>query len=201
MSSTSRDSGALEALASAEFGKLYPAESQLVIGAPTPTVVCCGFNPPVNVARLMADPSYLPEFSETGNPAGQVGPWSSERNVRAELIRWLCVKREAQVLVNATGIQLLGARIVGSLDLSWTEVPFRVSLKRCRLTAPAFFVGCQILELDLEGCWTGPINADSIRVKQNFNLRYGFHADGLVTLVGAQIGGTLGCGDSAEGDH
>jgi hypothetical protein len=195
MSHTTHDRTALEALAQGEFGQLSDSERALVRAVPTADPAFCGPGP-TDMDGALKNHAYLPEFSDTGLPSEGVPRWDPERNVRAELIRWLCLNREAKALVNPKGIQLVGARIVQSLDLRWTEIPFRVSLKRCRFQDNALFTGSQILELDLEGCWTRQVNADTIRVKQNLNLRYGFHADGLVRLVGAQIGGTLGCGES-----
>jgi hypothetical protein len=56
------------------------------------------------------------------------GSWIADRVVRAECIAWLCTDREASALVTHRGIQIIGMRIDGQLDLSYAEInfPFRI---------------------------------------------------------------------------
>jgi len=166
----------MEALARDHFGDLYPAEKKMVCAAVTPEIAVCG------PSDDKTDSSNDPKFSEN---------WGHERDVRAQVIRWLCVDREAKLLVDPRGIQLLGARITDSLDLAFADVPFSIALIRCRLTEPANLHSFQILALDMGGSWTGPINANSAVVKRDVFFRRGFRADGEVLLSGAQIAGDL----------
>jgi hypothetical protein len=65
----------------------------------------------------------------TNDPAN-ADSWSHDREVRAELIRWLCVADpNAAPLVDPVGIRLLGARITGRLNLSRIHVPFPIVLR------------------------------------------------------------------------
>ena len=214
----------METLARAAFRDLTAAERTLVRAACTPEVAYPGQD--VGLARCSLEyrtreasgslpipkpgfaqylleymkkavPSSFPEFSETGSPGNAVKKWDESRNIRGEVIRWLSVDSKAKALVDPTGIQLFGARITGQIDLSYVNVPFRISLKRCRVGAPALFVNSQIPELDLEGSWTGPINLDGAHIKHNLNLRFGFMANGTVRLVGAVVEGMLSCGESS----
>src|SRR5579872_2619557 len=170
----------LEDLARAAFSTFSPAEINLIHAATTTHRAYCG------PSQDEGDPSNDPEHSE----AGSAQPWGPDREVRAELIRWLCLDRQTQPLVDARGLQLFGARVTGELDLRHATVPFPLSFVHCRLTDPAYFVSCQIPRLDFSGSWTGSISADGAAIKQHIFL-CGTHVDGVVELVQAHIDGTL----------
>ncbi len=63
-----------------------------------------------------AGPSAVP--NDPSNDPSHADRWDHDREVRAELIRWLCVDPDASRLVDPRGIRLLGARVTGKLDLS-----------------------------------------------------------------------------------
>ena len=173
----------LEALARADFPDLSMGELALVRAACTPLAACCG--------------PYHDKNTYKSNDPALSNKWGPEREVRGELIRWLCVNAKAKALVDPAGIQLVGAKITTTLDLNYVRVPFRIALKRCRLTMDSTLIEADIPELDLEGSWTKSINADGIHIRHNLNLRWGFRADGTVSLNGAHIEGSLGCGEGS----
>ncbi|HEY4360506.1 MAG TPA: hypothetical protein VGN17_06040 [Bryobacteraceae bacterium] len=172
-------------LVQAEFPGLSDAEQELIRQAVTTETACAGPHDPNDAANY-------PEFSEVDTPE-HGAPWEKKREVRAGLIRWLCVNAEAAALVDPNGIQLFGARITGILKLDFVTIPFPLRLRRCRLTALTSLLGCQIPRLDLEGSWTEAIAADGAVVKQSVFLSQGFQANGTVSLVTCQIGGSLVC--------
>ena len=53
-----------------------------------------------------------------GDEPEKADTWPASRNVRADLIRCLCVDREAREQVDPKGVRIQGARIKGRLDLS-----------------------------------------------------------------------------------
>jgi sRNA-binding regulator protein Hfq len=126
-----------------------------------------------------------------GTPGAPDERWPGARSVRADLIRWLVVDREARKLVDPRGVFILGARITGVLDMSYTNALFPLVLFRCRLEQPLNLVGARMVMLSLEGSWTGPIGADGLKVGGAIFLRNGFHAEGEVRLLGASVGGVL----------
>jgi len=143
----------------------------------------------------MADCRYL---GGDGNPANADGTreapdekWPETRNVRADLIRWLVVDREARELVDPRGVLILGARITGSLDFSYTNVLFPLFLEGCRLEQPLILLAAKMTTLSLAGSWTEAISADGLKLDGAIFLRNGFHAEGEVSLSGATIGGIL----------
>src|SRR5208282_460679 len=71
-----------------------------------------------------------------GDDRAKPEKWHASCNVRADLIRWLVVDREARKQVDPRGVQIQGARITGDLDLSSTNIPFPLFLWDCRLDWP-----------------------------------------------------------------
>ena len=109
----------LKAIIVQRFGNLSRAETALLNCAPTGKPAICGPNShPDDVAN---------------NPAHSDN-WGSERIIRAELIRWLCVDQTASNAVDRRGIWIFAAKIIGELDLSYATVPFPLRIEQCLLT-------------------------------------------------------------------
>lgn len=119
--------------------------------------------------------------------------WGPERGVRAALIRWLCIDSRAAGLVDATGLRISAARIIGDLGLDYVTLHFPLALRRCRISGKTSLVGAILPVLDLSGSWTGPIDANGVNIDQAMFLSAGFRSDGLVSLYDAKIGGNLDC--------
>ena len=159
---------------------LSAAEERLVRAAPDGTVADCrglgGGDDPEKADGTLGAPDEK---------------WPDTRTVRADLIRWLCVDREAREQVDPKGVWIQGARITDGLDLSFTNVLFPLVLFRCRLDQPLNLQYAKMPVLSLEGSWTGAIAADGLNLEGDILLRNGFHAEGEVRLLGATIGGSL----------
>jgi hypothetical protein len=168
----------LEALAQARFGELSEAELKLLRAAPNGGVALCG-------------PSA--QDDDPANDPAKADEWGPEREIRAELIRWLCKDCDAANAVDPGGIQIHGAKISGGLDLSFVSVPFPLRTKQCRFTENASLISTQLPALNLGGSRVLSVVADRTEVKGNVFLRDGFRAEGAVRLLGAQIGGDLDC--------
>jgi hypothetical protein len=172
-----RDNG-LETLARERFGDLSQAELRLLKAAAKGAIACCG------PSRQDDDP---------GDDPAKADQWGPEREVRAELIRWLCVDSSARGAVDPRGIQVLGARIAGRLDLGFVHVPFPLALLRCRLTEPAILTSAHLPALNLRGSRVQSILADGAHVEGDVLLTNSFTAEGEVRLLDAQVGGSLEC--------
>jgi len=157
---------------------LSKAEEKLVRAAPDGYVAVCG--PNMNWDDPANDPSKAEE-------------WGADREIRAELIRWLCVDRRAKELVDPRGIQVVGAKISDSLDLDNVTIPFRLRLQRCLLMQELTLIGAQMPVLDLQHTRVRAITADGVIVKGDVFFSEGFSAKGEVRLLGAQIEGDLNC--------
>jgi hypothetical protein len=164
-----------------KFGPLSRAESRMLHAAATEGIAFGGGS------EDPSDPSNDPRFSQTGDPAKVVSPWGSDRDIRAELIRWLFVNEAAKKLLDPSGIRVLGARVVGDLNLASVNVPVPISLNRCRILRPASFHSSQLESLDMEGCWTKDLDIASATVRDSLALSGGFHADGQVDLSRTRI--------------
>jgi hypothetical protein len=165
--------------ARARFADLTQAELKMLDAATTGEPAYCGPSPDDE------DPGNNPDSSDT---------WGPERDIRAELIRWLCVNRDAAAWIDPRGLQIYAARISGRLDLSFAVVRFPLLLLSCRIADAMNLRFAQIEFLDLSGSLVPGLAADGMRVRGALNLRDGLRADGEVRLLGAEIGGDLDCG-------
>jgi hypothetical protein len=182
---TQEPPGKLEQLAEARFrGTLTLSERKLMRAAP---------NAPPRNSIAQCGPN-LNEKDPQNDPSKADKEWGPEREIRAEVIRWLCVEEEAKREVDPKGIWVYGAKITGKLDLSYVIVPFPIKLVHCRLMGDGKLYGAQLPLLSLQGSWVRAISADRLDVKGSVYLRNGFHAEGEVRLLGAQVGGDFDCG-------
>jgi hypothetical protein len=104
----------LESLAREHFKDLTAAEIELLRRAYKGVFAVCGPNMVVDEPR--------------NDPSKAEHDWKEDRSIRANLIRWICVDRQAKDLVDPKGIQVYGAIIPDALDLVSVAVPFPFSL-------------------------------------------------------------------------
>jgi sRNA-binding regulator protein Hfq len=161
-----------------------PSELKLLCAVTSGEVAYCGPNLEYD------DPTNDPEHSEE---------WPTDRDVRGSLIRWLCGDAQAAKLIDPKGIQLLGARVVGetgsqlALDLESVVGPFPLGLLRCRVEGSIILRNAELPRMILSGSWIEELGGDGLKVKGDLFLRNGFHSDGEVRLLGADVGGDLNC--------
>ncbi|HKN02299.1 MAG TPA: hypothetical protein VJX23_17440 [Candidatus Binataceae bacterium] len=172
-------------LAEGEFSNLTPAETALLKFAGSLRSEPGGF--------AAAGPSGKPD--DPSNDPAHADNWGKEREVRAELIEWLCVDESAKKLV-PRGIRLLGARITGKLDLAHVTIPFALTLRNCSIGERMTFENMALPQLDLSGCYTGEIDAENIVIHGNL-LMNDLHASGGASFPNSTIGGNL----LARGSH
>lgn len=186
------DSTPLIRLAASEFPNLSHTERALL-----------EFADVKNRARgdfAAAGPSAVP--NDPSNDPMHADRWGHDREVRAELIRWLCVDPDASRLVDPRGIRLLGARVTGKLDLSHVRIPFGIAMIRCLVPEQINLDSAEIPKLNLNGSTTGEIFAQNIVVEGDADIGsdgidYGgpFRASGEVYLWGARVGGSANFAD------
>ncbi|HEV2171849.1 MAG TPA: hypothetical protein VGR40_12920, partial [Candidatus Binatus sp.] len=182
---SSPDNSRLIALAAARFPNLTHAERAML-----------WYSDADNVDRgeiAVAGPSSSREDSSNDPAHGR--EWEKQREIRASLIRWLCTDLDVIRLVDPGGIRVLGARIANRIDLSNIRVPFAITLNKCAIEQRLRLAGAEIPQLDLNGCYTGEIEAEGLKVDHQLSLGDGFRASGEVDLEGAKIGGDLYCRD------
>ena len=170
----------LETLARQQFPEppLSEAEHRLLLAAP-------------KGETAMGGPNF--DDKDKHNDPAKAAEWGNERAIRAELIRWLCVDREAINRIDPRGVLVYAAKISGSLDLSYVTVPFPLRLARCSLTEDSDLSYATIPALYMDGSSTQSLNVDGAHVKGNVYFNDGFSAKGQVRLAGIEIGDTLDC--------
>ena len=132
--------------------------------------------------------------TDPSNDPAHTDQWPASRQIRASLIRWICVDHEALGLIDPKGIRVIGARIVGGLDLSLISVPIPVVLHNCVFAEVINLDGAEIPDLELDGSYAGEIHASGLNVRNNLSMGKGFHAYGAIFLDHAKIGLDLDCG-------
>lgn len=143
----------LEKLARSRFAELSKAELQLLYSSTKGEIAYCG--PSKNDADSANDPH-------------RADRWSSERGVRAELVRWLCVSSEAAKTVDPRGIHVYAGRVTGKLDLSDVTVNFPLRFERCLLSADTNLQYVKIPTVSFTGSRVRSINADGANVAGEF---------------------------------
>jgi hypothetical protein len=126
----------------------------------------------------------------TNNP-GDADSWTHDRDVRAEMIRWLSADPDTAGLVDPGGVRLLGARVTGRLNLSQIHVPFPIVLRNCAIPERMTLAASHIPSLDVGGSHIRELDAPGIEVENDLKLDSGFKAEGEVNLFEARIGGSL----------
>jgi hypothetical protein len=169
----------LKHVAKLAFGQLYPTEIKLLNNATRS----------LNESILAGQPD-----KETDYDAVIDGEkWGREREIRSKVLRWLCVDEYAKNQIDVHGLNVTGAKITDSLDLSFVTVPFGLSLQQCYFEEPLTLYQCELLGLTLTGSYARGVNLNDSKIKGTLNLDEGFRCDGLVDIQSAHIGGSLHC--------
>jgi len=143
----------------------------------------------------VAGPSKDP-LDPSNDPKGAAA-WTGDRDIRSTLIEWLAVDHTAIARIHPSGIRVLGARVVGSLDLSNVRVPFAITMIQCSIPEQIRLEATEIPRLDLDGSYTGEIFAPDIHVAGSLFFGddghdYGpFHADGEIDISRGKVDGDL----------
>jgi hypothetical protein len=152
--------------------------------------------PPKFRGKLTKAEKLLVENAPIGKPAecGQiVSTANSDLRIDADLIRWLCRGEELAKAIDPRGLEIRGAEIAGPLELSFAAIPFPLSFYDCRLDSDADLSYIKIPALHLDGTATRLIDLQGAEVKADIRLNQNFSSEGKVSLVGAEIGGSLDC--------
>jgi hypothetical protein len=165
----------LRALATERFPTLTPAEERLM-----------------DCAADGKEADYKSP-NDDENDLRQADTWGPERTIHAEVLRWLCVDRDAIRHIDPKGLSIHGARIDGELDLRMVTISFPLFLVRCAIRAPVNLAFAEVRLVGIEGSIGESIHGDGMVVHGDLWLRDGFLAKGGVRLVNVTIAGTLDC--------
>ena len=181
------DTGSLVSMAARRFQNLTVAERNLLEYADVTNQHRGEFS----VGGTSAEPK------DPSNDPARSASWPIQRNIRAELIRWLLVDRTAISRVDPKGISVLGARIVGNLDLSHIHAERTIGLVRCQLESINLDLA-EIQSLDLSGSYATSVHADHVVSRSSMFLGWDgtdrggdFHCSGKVYIPAARVDGEL----------
>ena len=113
--------------------------------------------------------------------------------IRAGLIRFLLLGGDAEHPVHEDGVELHGARIDDELDLHQMQSSLCLFVHLCYFLKAPILVDASMPTLALDGSFCPGLLADGLILKGDLLLRNGFHSVGVVSLVGAEIEGSIDC--------
>jgi hypothetical protein len=163
-------------LARARFGSLSAAELAVVRSAARRELAWVG--PDANPDNPANDPR-------------QGEDWGPERSVRADLLRWLYTEPEVSRRIDPSGVGIAGARITGTLDLSYVKADTPITLVRCYIPDGIDLAFSHLQTFEVRGSSTGPISADLSELAGDLSIRFGTH--GPLSFFRSRIGGNLDC--------
>lgn len=184
MSCNEGKSSSLRDLAAQRFQNLTDAEEKLLLGAANGTPACCG---PAGTGP-----------NDPKNALARACTWGRSREIRADLILWLCGDQDANKLVHSKGVTVACAKVSGILDISALAVRFPLIFFQCCLCSDLRALYSSLLFLSLERCVVRPgatggiaMLADSVHARA-FNLRRTVF-NGEVNLRAAEIDNNFEC--------
>jgi hypothetical protein len=142
-----------------------------------------------NIARgEIAIAGTSANYDDPSNDPAHADKWDAQRDIRASLIRWLCSDPEATPRVDPDGIRVIGARMVGLLNLSNIRTQFPIALRKSAIPGRTLLTGAHLNSLDLSGSYIGEISGHGLNADRDVIFADGFHASGEVNLNNAKVG-------------
>jgi len=158
---------------------------------------------------------YLSGNPELDDPS-QSDEWGDDRTIRAAVIAALALGACNPVPGRTAGVRIIGARVVGQIDLRHGQIDVPLTLRHCRIEDTLRFDEAVTKSIDLTGSKTGRIMAEGAHVRGSFKLNdaqicgdsdfalhldeitidtdlaaRALHCDGPICLIGARIGAVV----------
>jgi hypothetical protein len=158
---------------------------------------------------------YLSGDSELDDPA-RAAEWDESRTIRSSVIAALALGARKPVPGRTAGVRIIGARVVGQIELRHGQIDVPLTLRRCRIEDTLRLDEAVTKSIDLTGSHTGRIMAEGAHVRGSLKLDEVYvnggpdfalhldelavdtdlsarqlHCDGPLCLIGAQIGAVL----------
>lgn len=126
--------------------------------------------------------------------AGESTSFSDElpldiRTIRAPILRHVLIGLDKEG-VGPRGVEIVGARVTGELDLTDMTLPFGLHLINCEMTGPVALYHARLPRLALVGSTLVQLNADGVQIEKGLNAQ-DLECRGTVRLLGARIDGQL----------
>lgn len=167
----------LIALGAERFSGLAPAEQILLVQAVRG-----------DIANIDGPTLEIGE-SRRAVPA-QHSQWTRGHEIRAEVLRWLLVDRDASTFVAPGGLRLAACKVVGDLDLTGTTVEFPILIGASCFSGEVLLAQGDFRFLSLKGSRIRSLLADGVSCAAGLNL-----TDCAIQLnarfVSCRLGGSL----------
>jgi hypothetical protein len=122
--------------------------------------------------------------------------WGAERSLRAEVIRDLLLDAVDGHRLQAKGLRIDGARIVGQLDCEDISLEYVLVLRNCRFEEAPILERASVPHLDLTGSCLPGLRAKALSVNHDVVLAK-IVSHGEVAMESVDIGGELNCGGAS----
>jgi hypothetical protein len=142
------------------------------------------------------EPGADPQSLKINTDPAYADRWAKDRVIKAEWINWLCKNREASALVTSRGIEIVGARVDGVVNIAWAKVPFPLLVKGCAFSDELDLSQSSLRSVQLENSEIKRLDGPGLSVERDIDLTR-IRAKGPVYLRNATIGGSLQC----DGGH
>lgn len=126
----------------------------------------------------------------TGDDPAQGAVWGQERTVRAGLLAELVTGGRRPETGRLRAVRLLGAKVVGELDLELSSLLCPLELEDCYFAEAIDLWMAEAQVVSFAGCRVPGLNAGGLRTSGHLMLK-GLSATGPVALAAARIGGQL----------
>lgn len=169
-----------------------------------------GVKPQNAAERQLVAACVAGETCKLGDGKRPEGP-DPDRNIRADLLRFLILGGDEGCAVAHAGVRMVGAYVVGTLDLSFAVAKGATLLVNCHFASKVSALQTRFENLTLNGSALPGLFAQGAKIAGGVFLRKSpgadktpFHATGAVSVAGAEIGGQLSCVggrfENAEGE-
>lgn len=118
--------------------------------------------------------------------------WGDERTLRANFLHWLLTDINTTPLVQLRGFQLIGAKIIGKLDLANVNIPFSILIAHCLIEDDLIVSNANIRSINLIGSHIKSLIAESLTIRGDM-LLVNVNSKKVILLNHAKIGGKLNC--------
>ncbi len=133
-------------------------------------------------------------FSEK-RPTEKIDKGENANVIRADVIRFFVWGGSKRNPITGNAISLSGAHISGALFLLLVSSPYVLALMDCRFDAPVNMLHAEFRSLNLSGsCLPHGLRGSGMHIDGSVFMR-GSYAEDEVSLIGADIGGDVDCGD------
>jgi hypothetical protein len=112
---------------------------------------------------------YLSGDPDLDDPA-RSAEWDESRTIRAAVIAALALGARRPVPGRTAGVRIVGARVVGQIELRHGRVDVPLTLRRCRIEDTLRFDEAVTMSIDLTGSHTGRIMAEGAHVRGSLKL-------------------------------